>query len=82
MIVDAADTNIVKPFNVQIPNYVMTDKYLDLYYLTIEMFVSLKWTNRLAKKNKYCPLCLANNWSCSFAIDGNKAFAFYFSKPF
>jgi hypothetical protein len=31
LIIDALDTNIVKPFGVEIPNYTITDKYLDLY---------------------------------------------------
>ena len=49
MIVDALDTNIVKPFGVQIPNYTMTDKYLDTYYFTVELLVSLWWVNKLAR---------------------------------
>lgn len=49
LIVDAADTNIVKPFGVEIPNYTFTDKYLDTYYLTIELIVSLRWFNKLAR---------------------------------
>lgn len=50
LVVDAIDTNIVKFFNVEIPNYVYTDKYLDMYYLSIELIVSLKWANKLAKR--------------------------------
>jgi len=50
LIIDAADTNIVKPFGVEIPNYTFTDKYLDTYYLTIELLVSLRWLNKLAKR--------------------------------
>jgi hypothetical protein len=50
LIIDAADTNIVKPFGVEIPNYTFTDKYLDTYYLSIELIVSLRWNNNLAKK--------------------------------
>lgn len=49
LIVDAADTNIIKPFGVEIPNYTTTDKYLDIYYLTIELIVSLSWFNKLAR---------------------------------
>lgn len=49
LIIDAADTNIVKPFGVEIPNYTLTDKYLDTYYLTIELVVSLFWFNKMAK---------------------------------
>ncbi|MCH7541513.1 hypothetical protein IH981_01915 [Patescibacteria group bacterium] len=49
LIIDAADTNIVKPFGVEIPNYTFTDKYLDTYYLSIELLVSLRWANKLAK---------------------------------
>src|SRR3972149_8529600 len=49
LIIDAADTNIVKPFGVDIPNYTLTDKYLDTYYLTIELLVSLFWVNKLAR---------------------------------
>ena len=49
LIVDALDTNIVKPFGVEIPNYTLTDKYLDTYYLTIELIVSLSWYNKLAR---------------------------------
>ena len=49
LIVDAFDTNIVKPFGVEIPNYTLTDKYLDTYYLTIELIVSLRWFNKLAR---------------------------------
>jgi len=49
LIVDALDTNIVKPFGVEIPNYTLTDKYLDTYYLTIELLVSLYWVNSLAR---------------------------------
>ena len=49
LIVDALDTNIVKLFGVEIPNYTFTDKYLDTYYLTIELLVSLYWLNKLAR---------------------------------
>ncbi|OGY21874.1 MAG: hypothetical protein A2126_00650 [Candidatus Woykebacteria bacterium GWB1_45_5] len=49
LLIDALDTNIVKPFGVEIPNYTTTDKYLDTYYLTIELIVSLGWVNKLAK---------------------------------
>lgn len=49
LVADALDTNIVKPFGVEIPNYTLTDKYLDTYYLTIELIVSLKWFNKLAR---------------------------------
>lgn len=49
LIIDALDTNIVKPFGVEIPNYTITDKYLDTYYLTIELIVSLSWFNKLAR---------------------------------
>lgn len=49
LIIDALDTNIVKPFGVEIPNYTLTDKYLDTYYLTIELIVSLTWFNKLAR---------------------------------
>lgn len=31
-------------------NYSAWDKFLDQYYLTIELIVSLRWTNQLAKK--------------------------------
>ena len=48
--VDALDTNLVKLFGVEIPNYVSTDKVLDMYYLSIELIVSLRWTNSWAKK--------------------------------
>lgn len=49
LIIDAADTNIAKLFGVEIPNYTFTDKYLDTYYLTIELVVSLRWINKLAR---------------------------------
>lgn len=49
LVIDAADTNIVKPFGVEIPNYTFTDKYLDTYYLTIELIVSFRWVNKLAR---------------------------------
>lgn len=49
LISDALDTNIVKLFGVEIPNYTLTDKYLDTYYLTIELLVSLYWVNKLAR---------------------------------
>ncbi len=49
LIIDALDTNIVKPFGVEIPNYTITDKYFDTYYLTIELIVSLSWFNKLAR---------------------------------
>lgn len=49
-VVDALDTNLVKLFGVEIPHYVSTDKILDMYYLSIELLVSLKWANQYAKK--------------------------------
>jgi hypothetical protein len=49
LVVDAADTNIVKLFGVEIPNYAATDKLLDTYYLTIQVVLSLKWANKLAR---------------------------------
>ena len=47
--IDALDVEITKPLGVHIPNYILTDKYLDTYYLTIELIVSLRWINKLAK---------------------------------
>ncbi|HSX57868.1 MAG TPA: hypothetical protein VLE47_01185 [Candidatus Saccharimonadales bacterium] len=49
-VVDALDTNLVKPFGAEIPHYVQVDKVLDLYYLSIAFYVSLKWENKLAKR--------------------------------
>src|SRR4030042_4063829 len=49
LIIDALDTNIAKPFGVEIPNYVQTDKILDTYYLGIELIVSLGWINKIAR---------------------------------
>ena len=48
-IVDALDTTIGRLFGVSIPDYTLTDKYLDTYYLTIELIVSLRWFNKLAR---------------------------------
>lgn len=45
LVIDALDTNIVKLFGTEIPNYPETDKLLDMYYLSIEVFVSWKWSN-------------------------------------
>jgi hypothetical protein len=50
LVVDALDTNIVKLFGVEIPNYVQTDKLLDMYYLSIELIVSRHWANVLARR--------------------------------
>ena len=49
LVVDAADTNIVKLFGVEIPNYPTTDKLFDTYYLTIQLIISLTWVNKLAR---------------------------------
>lgn len=49
LVVDALDTNIVKLFGVEIPSYVNTDKILDLYYLSIEVVVSLRWSSAKLK---------------------------------
>lgn len=46
---DAFDLQIASLFGGHIPNYILTDKYLDMYYLTIELFVSLSWANKLAR---------------------------------
>src|SRR5690606_26610997 len=53
LVIDAADTNIVKLFGVEIPNYVSTDKILDMYYLSIEVYVSRGWKNTLARRASY-----------------------------
>ena len=49
LVVDAADTNIVKFFGVEIPNYTATDKLFDMYYLSIQLYLSLSWANKLAR---------------------------------
>jgi len=49
LVTDALDTNIVKLFGVEIPNYTIVDKYLDTYYLFIELVVSLYWVNKWAR---------------------------------
>jgi hypothetical protein len=76
LIVDALDTNIVKPFGVEIPNYTITDKYLDLYYLTFELIVSLKWFNVLAVKTSTILFALRIIGVSGFQMTGNEFWLF------
>ena len=50
LLIDALDCQIATAFGCSIPNYILRDKYLDLYYLTIELAVSRKWANKIASK--------------------------------
>lgn len=76
LIVDALDTNIVKPFGVEIPNYTVTDKYLDVYYLSIELVVSLKWLNSLAKRTSILLFVLRLIGFAGFQVTGEQAWFF------
>lgn len=59
MLLDGLDVVFIeiigKGFNLQIDsfydqNYHLVDKYLDMYYLTFEFIVSLRWSENLARK--------------------------------
>jgi hypothetical protein len=82
LIVDALDTNIVKPFNVEIPNYVNTDKYLDMYYLTIEAYVSLSWKNTFAKRTSIFLYIWRLIGVVAFEISGIRYLLFIFPNLF
>ena len=50
LIIDALDVVILDVINLgHFSNYHELDKYLDIYYLGIEFFVSLKWTNLISR---------------------------------
>lgn len=50
MILDALDVVILDILHTGgFNNYHSTDKYLDMVYLTVELYVSLKWKNKLAR---------------------------------
>jgi len=82
LIIDAADTNIVKPFGVEIPNYTITDKYLDTYYLGIEMIVSLSWFNKLAKNTSVVLYLWRLAGLIAFKITGAQYLLFIFPNLF
>ena len=82
LIVHVADTNIVKPFGVEIPNYTLTDKYLDTYYLGIEMIVSLSWFSRLAKNTSIALYFWRLVGLTAFKITGAQYLLFIFPNLF
>jgi len=49
LILDAFDCQIASYVGCRLPNYILTDKYFDTYYLTIELIVSRSWSNPLTK---------------------------------
>jgi hypothetical protein len=50
MLLDTVDVILIGILNLgDFPNYSSTDKYLDMYYLSFELIVSLRWTNTLAR---------------------------------
>lgn len=50
MLLDAIDVVLIGILNLgDFPNYPSTDKYLDVYYLSFELIVSLRWTNTLVR---------------------------------
>lgn len=51
MVADALDVVTITFLNMgEFSSYHTTDKYLDMYYLSIEGYVSLSWKNTLAKR--------------------------------
>lgn len=82
LIIDAADTNIVKPFGVEIPNYTLTDKYLDTYYLTIELIVSLRWFNKLARNTSIVLYIWRLIGLVAFNLTGAQYLLFFFPNLF
>jgi hypothetical protein len=50
LLIDAYDCQIASFLGCYIPNYILSDKFLDTYYLTIELIVSQGWHNQFAKK--------------------------------
>jgi|SRR3989344_609503 len=50
MIADALDVVLITYLNMgDFKNYHQVDKYLDMYYLSMEVYVSLFWKNKLAR---------------------------------
>ncbi len=82
LVIDALDTNIVKLFGVEIPNYTLTDKYLDTYYLTIELFVSLRWFNKLARNTSIVLYAWRLLGLAAFALSGAQYLLFIFPNLF
>lgn len=51
MVADALDVVLITALNMgDFNNYHLIDKYLDMYYITLECYVSFFWKNSLAKK--------------------------------
>lgn len=51
LVVDALDVVFITVLSMgDFSNYHMVDKYLDMYYLSIEAYMSFKWTNPLARR--------------------------------
>jgi hypothetical protein len=82
LIIDALDTNIVKLFGVEIPDYTLTDKYFDTYYLTIELIVSLRWFNKLARNTSIVLYVLRLIGLILFRITGAQYLLFIFPNLF
>jgi len=76
LVADALDTNIVKPFGADIPNYIVVDKFLDIYYLSIELIVSLSWFNRLAKNTSIVLFVLRTFGFLAFFVTNNEFWLF------
>lgn len=50
LVIDSLDVVILDVINLgHFSNYHQIDKYLDIYYLSFALIVSLRWTNRISK---------------------------------
>ncbi len=83
MIADALDVVTITFLNSgEFSSYHTTDKYLDMYYLSIEGYVSLSWKNSLAKRTSIALFVWRVVGFILFELTHTRALLFFFPNLF
>lgn len=84
MLLDGTDVIIVEFFSSggMGPRYHVLDKYLDLYYLSLEAYVSLKWKNTLARSTSIGLFVYRFAGVILFEVTGLRKILFFFPNMF
>ena len=83
MLLDAIDVVLIGVLNLgDFPNYHSTDKYLDMYYLSISFYMSFKWKNILAKNVSIFLFVFRSIGFVLFEITSLRIFLFIFPNLF
>jgi hypothetical protein len=89
MLLDAADVILVEPISRLLGEpsgfgemYHMLDKLLDLYYLSLEAWVSLRWTNTLARRTSLLLYAYRLAGMVLYELTGIRKLLFFFPNLF